>query len=63
MVYGAHGIKPDPSNVEALEHISTLTNKEDLISFLCMMQSNNDFIPNFQISISISTTKLFFRYN
>ena len=47
MVYGADGIKPDPAKVEALEHITPQSSKEDLITFLCMMQSNADFIPDF----------------
>ena len=47
MVYGADGIKPDPAKVEALEHIAPPCNKEELITFLCMIQSNADFIPNF----------------
>ena len=42
-----HGVKPDPSKVEALVHLTAQTSKEELISFLCMMQSNSDFIPNF----------------
>ena len=44
MIYRA---RPDPAKVEALDYITRSTNKEDLISFLCMMQSNADFIPNF----------------
>ena len=47
MVYGPDGIKPDPAKVEALEHITPPSSKEDLIGFLCMMQSNADFIPHF----------------
>ena len=47
MVYGADRIKPDPAKVEALDHITPPTSKEDRISFLCIMQSNADFIPNF----------------
>jgi hypothetical protein len=47
MIFCAEGTKPDPEKVEALEYISPPTNKEELISFLCMMQSNSDFISNF----------------
>ena len=47
LIIGADGVRPDPEKVEALDHISAPTNKEDLTSFLCMMQSNSDFIPNF----------------
>ena len=43
MIYGAHGLKPDP----VLDHISPLHNKEELIHFLCMMESNSEFIENF----------------
>ena len=47
MIYGEDGVKPDPSKVEALTFLTAPSNKEELISFLCMMQSNSDFIPNF----------------
>ena len=47
MMFGPYGVKPDPPKVEALEYITPPTSKEELISFLCMMQSNSDFIPNF----------------
>ncbi|CAB4014624.1 Hypothetical predicted protein [Paramuricea clavata] len=47
MIYGEDGVKPDPSKVEALVHLTAPTSKEELISFLCMMQSNSAFIPNF----------------
>ena len=47
MIFGADGIKPDPAKVEALEYVTAPTTKEEVISFLCMMQSNSDFIPNF----------------
>ena len=47
MIFGADGVKPDPAKVEALDYITAPTCKEELISFLCMMQSNADFIPNF----------------
>ena len=39
------GVSPDPEKVEALEHLQAPTNKQELISFLCMMQSDTDFIP------------------
>lgn len=38
-VYGADGVKPDPIKVEALDFITPPKSKEDLISFLCMMQT------------------------
>ena len=47
MIISAAGIRPDPEKVEALNHMTTPKNKEELISFLCMMQSNSDFIEGF----------------
>ena len=47
MIYGADGTRPDPEKVEALHYMTPPTNKEELVSFLCMMQSNSDFLPNF----------------
>ena len=47
MIYSKDGVRPDLEKVEALEHLLAPTNKQELISFLCMMQSNADFIPNF----------------
>ena len=47
MIYSAEGMKPDPAKVDALKHITPPDNKDDLIRFLCMMQSNSDFIENF----------------
>ena len=47
MIFCGEGTKPDPEKVEALEYITPPTNKEELISYLCMMQSNSDFISNF----------------
>ncbi len=44
---GSAGVRPDPAKVEALNHITPPRSKEELVSFLCMMQSNADFIPNF----------------
>ena len=42
MIYSADGVP-----VEALDYITAPENKEELVSFLCMMQSNTDFIKNF----------------
>ena len=47
MIVGREGVRPDPAKVEALNHISPPRNKEELNSFLCMMQSNSDFIAEF----------------
>ena len=40
------GIKPDPEKVKALQHASRPRSKDELQSFLCMIQSNKDFIPD-----------------
>ena len=47
MIFGSEGVRPDPAKVEALEYITPPNSKEELISFLCMMQSNSDFIASF----------------
>ena len=47
MIVSADGVRSDPEKVKALENLATPTNKEELVSFLCMMQSNSDFIPDF----------------
>ena len=46
-MYRTEGMKPDSAKIDALKYISPPSNKNDLISFLCMMQSNADFIENF----------------
>ena len=47
LIVSSEGVKPDPTKVEALEHLEAPRNKEELRSFICMMQSNAEFIPNF----------------
>ena len=47
MIINADGIQPDPEKVEALKDLEPPQNKEELLSFLCMMQSNAEFIPAF----------------
>ena len=47
MLVNTEGIQPDPEKVEALEGLEPPRNKEELISFLCMMQSVAEFIPSF----------------
>ena len=47
MIISAVGVKPDPEKVEALEGLDPPRNKDELLSFLCMMQSNAEFIPAF----------------
>ena len=41
------GIRPDPEKVEALKFLTPPKNKEEVNSFICMMQANADFIPGF----------------
>ena len=40
------GLSPDPEKVRALKQATPPYNKDELRSFLCMLQSNKDFIPN-----------------
>ena len=47
MIFSKYGVRPDPAKVEALDSLDSPKNKEELISFLCMMQSNSEFIPSF----------------
>ena len=47
MVFSADGMRPDPDIIDALNFVTAPTNKDDLIRFLCMMQSNSHFILNF----------------
>ena len=47
VIIDSDGIKPDPEKVDALRYIERPTNKQELVSFLCMMQANAEFISNF----------------
>ena len=47
MLFTSERVKPDPEKVKALKHISPPKDKDELKSFICMMQINSDFIPNF----------------
>ena len=47
MIFGEFGVRPDPNKVDDLQFITPPTNKPELISFLCMMQSNAEFMPQF----------------
>ena len=47
MMVNAEGVQPDPEKVEALDGLEPPRNKDELLSFLCMMQSCSDFIPSF----------------
>ena len=46
MTVTKNGIKPDPSKVEALKNAGRPRSKEEVMSFLCFVQSFFDFIPN-----------------
>ena len=45
VVVSEHGIRPDPEKVKALKYVTRPQNRQELISFLCMIQSNKEFIP------------------
>ena len=47
LIVNAEGVHPDPEKFDALKYMSLPENKSELLSFMCMMQSNSDFIPNF----------------
>ena len=47
LIVSAEGVRPDPAKVEALNHMTAPKDKDELISYLCMMQSNAEFIPEF----------------
>ena len=53
LIISSEGVKPDPLKIEALNYLTAPKSKEELISFLCMMQSNSDFIPGFSRKASI----------
>jgi hypothetical protein len=46
MIITDKGIKPDPEKVEALRHATPPRNRDEVLSFLCMIQSNKEFLPN-----------------
>lgn len=48
LLLGAEGVRLDLAKVEALQHITPPTSREELVSFLCMMQSNSDLFPIFR---------------
>ena len=47
MIFSSEGVKPDPEKIKAITDLEPPKNKEELKSFICMMQSNSDFIPCF----------------
>ena len=46
MIIGEDGVRPDPRKVEALQNATRPESKSELMSFLCMLQANSEFIPN-----------------
>ena len=52
MVISDEGVSPDPEKISALENLDPPKSKEELKSFICMMQSNSDFIPFFAKRVS-----------
>ena len=46
MIINGDGVRPDPSKVEALQNATQPESKSELMSFLCMLQANSEFIPN-----------------
>ena len=52
MIFSADGVRPDPEKVDALDDLEPPRNKEELKSFICMMQSNSDFIKKFSQKIA-----------
>ena len=46
MLISRDGVCPDPSKVEALKDALPPTNKLEVVSFLCMLHANAEFIPN-----------------
>lgn len=46
MIIGREGVKPDPEKVESLKEATAPKDKAEVMSFLCMIQSYAEFIPN-----------------
>ena len=45
MIISGDGVRPDPEKVRALREASHPESKSELMSFLCMLQANSEFIP------------------
>ena len=52
MLFSSEGVKPDPKKTKVLEDLQPPKNKEELKSFICMMQSNSSFILYFLKSVA-----------
>ena len=46
LIVSAEGFRPDPEKVNALSEAEKPKSKEELTSFICMLQANSEFIPN-----------------
>ena len=44
MIFSSSGVIPDPEKVKDLENLPPPKKRSELKSFICMMQSNSDFI-------------------
>ena len=53
MIFSEQGVRPDPEKVDDLQYLTPPADKAELISFLCMMQSNASFIPQFAQKSSV----------
>ena len=47
MLFTSERVKPDPETVKAFENIKPTKDKDELLSSICTMQSDSDFIPSF----------------
>ena len=47
LIISKDSIRAEPREVNALQNITRPKTKNELISFICMLQSNTDFITNF----------------
>ena len=52
MLFTSEVVKPDPEKVKALQNIKPPKYKNELKSFICMMQSNSDFMPSFAKAVA-----------
>ena len=53
MIISSVGVRLDPEKVAVLNNLIPPKTKDELKSFVCMMQSNSDFIPNFSSKIAL----------
>ena len=53
MLFISESVKPDPAKVKALENIKPPTDKDELKFFICVIQSNSDYIPSFSKVVTL----------